>query len=190
MCMMPRSAFVCQVQDSTGDSAATQYHMRALSPGPSPGRHATLLTPAAPHSPLLAHPVTPRRAPRRPHAGRSPSHAGQPLMHAAQPHNHPDFATIYAFLGSLFDPVRSEMALVVVQCVQDILCRHCVHMRCPRVHRTACARCSGFRVIHMRLAVCVDRGLQVSLAFGCVPLKSHDAPRCKIYDLLVLLCSC
>ncbi|CAL8464812.1 g4347 [Coccomyxa elongata] len=93
------------VQDSAGDSAATQYHMRALSPGLSPGRRASLLTPAAaPHSPLHAHPVTPHWAPRRPYAIRLPLHAGQPLMHAAQPPSHPDFATIYAFLGSLFDP--------------------------------------------------------------------------------------
>ncbi|BDA50403.1 probable protein REVEILLE 8 at C-terminar half [Coccomyxa sp. Obi] len=101
------------VQDSVGESAATEYHMRALSPGLSPARVPELLPPAAPYSPLLAHPVTPHSALRRPNAGHSPSYASQPLIVPAQPHNHPDFATIYAFLGSLFDPVRSKSVLVM-----------------------------------------------------------------------------
>ncbi len=90
------------MQESAGDSAATRYNARDH----SPQEKSYYESPEAAHySPLLAHPITPAVTARRPEMTHSPMVAERPAYDAR--HCQTDFATIYAFLGSLFDPVRN-----------------------------------------------------------------------------------
>lgn len=55
-------------------------------------------------TPVLLHPRTA--------VMHSPAVAERPVFEAR--HNQPDFATIYAFLGSLFDPVRAPHQIMAL----------------------------------------------------------------------------
>ncbi|EIE22859.1 hypothetical protein COCSUDRAFT_42447 [Coccomyxa subellipsoidea C-169] len=90
--------------ESAGDSAATRYNARDHSPQ---GTRYYESREAAHYSPLLAHPVTPVVAARSPEMTHSPMVAERPAYDAR--HSQTDFATIYAFLGSLFDPVCAQI---------------------------------------------------------------------------------
>lgn len=93
-------------QDSAGDSTATWYHAGSRVPPATPRGLSDRSPRAMQHSPLAAHPASPMPAGQRGSAGCSPQCAGPPPT-APLPEHPPNFAMIYAFLGSLFDHVRS-----------------------------------------------------------------------------------
>ncbi|KAK9917224.1 hypothetical protein WJX75_002059 [Coccomyxa subellipsoidea] len=93
--------------DSAGESTATQYHAHEHLPYATPRGSVDCSTPTARFSPLLAQPMTPVLLHPRTAVMHSPAVAERPVFEAR--HNHPDFATIYAFLGSLFDPACAHI---------------------------------------------------------------------------------
>jgi hypothetical protein len=127
---------VTQMQDSAGESTATQYHAHEHLPYATPRGSVDCSTPTARFSPLLAQPMTPVLLHPRTAVMHSPAVAERPVFEAR--HNHPDFATIYAFLGSLFDPVRAP-----IRSWLSLLCSELCSLLCCPVLIALCARTSA-----------------------------------------------